>query len=189
MRFSLALLALPIAVANALDITGPSESFYWVQNTSKTITWTFNQGDPSVININVVNSDNRTLNGALSIANSVNVSALSFTFTNVTLRTGDGYQVQFVNTSNITQVFASSAVFTVKPPGTAAAPTASASGSPTASGSASNASATSPSGSASSSGSATPTSGNNGAVSLASSQGVYGLIAACGVASLSAMLL
>lgn len=37
--------------------------------------------------------------------------------TNVTLRPGDGYQVQFVNNTNITQVFAASPTFTVKPPG------------------------------------------------------------------------
>ncbi|KAH9851279.1 hypothetical protein C2E23DRAFT_831876 [Lenzites betulinus] len=186
MRFSLALLALPIAVANALDITGPSETSYWVQNTSNTITWTFSQGDPSLVNIDVVNSNNRTLNGAFSIASSVNVSALTFTVTNVTLVVGDDYQVEFVNTTNTSQILASSPVFTVKPPGTAVAPTSSAASSATASGSAS---ATSPSGSTSASASATAAGGSNGAVSLTSTQGVYSLIAACGLASLSALLL
>ncbi|KAI0772356.1 hypothetical protein BD413DRAFT_40650 [Trametes elegans] len=184
MRFSLALLALPIAVSNALQILGPSESAFWVQNTSNTITWTFNQGDPSPININVVNGNNATLNGIFSIASFVNVSQETFTVTNVTLLAGDGYQVQFVNTSNITQVYASSANFSVKPAGTTPAPTVSA----TSSGASST--ATSPSGSSSSSGSSpSSTGGANSAVSLTSNQGVMGVIAACGIASLSALLL
>ncbi|EIW56411.1 uncharacterized protein TRAVEDRAFT_150944 [Trametes versicolor FP-101664 SS1] len=189
MRFSLAALALPIAVASALDITGPSESAFWVQNTSNTITWTFSQNDPNPIDIIVVNGNNQTLNGPFAIVSSANVSAESFTITNVTLVPGDGYQVQFVNTTNLTQVFASSPTFTVKPPGSAPAPTSSASSSASASGSAASASATSPNGSSTSSASATASSGANGAVSLTSGQGVFGVIAACGIASLSALLL
>ena len=45
-----------------------------VQNQTNVITWQFNQGDPSPININVVNSNNATLNGVFSIASFVNVS-------------------------------------------------------------------------------------------------------------------
>lgn len=37
--------------------------------------------------------------------------------TNVTLRPGDGYIVEFVNTSNPAQIFANSSAFSVKPPG------------------------------------------------------------------------
>lgn len=48
---------------------------YRVQNTSNTITWTFNQGDPNPINILVINSDNQTLNGPFAIVSSANVSA------------------------------------------------------------------------------------------------------------------
>ncbi|RPD63405.1 hypothetical protein L226DRAFT_521861 [Lentinus tigrinus ALCF2SS1-7] len=180
--FKLAALALPIAVANAINIVGPNENAYWVQNATNTITWSFSQGDPSPININVVNGNNATLNGIFSIASFVNVSEQTFTVTNVTLRPGDGYQVQFVNTSNITQVFASSPNFTVKPPGTALAPTVSLSSS------AASSTATSPS-SSSSTASATGGASHNGAMSLSTSQGVFGVIAACGVASLSALLL
>ncbi|KAI0369491.1 hypothetical protein BV20DRAFT_967756 [Pilatotrama ljubarskyi] len=189
MRFSLAALALPIAAANALNILSPSESAYWVQNTSNTITWTFNQGDPATININVVNGNNATLNGPFSIMSFVNVSDQTFTVTNVTLRPGDGYQVQFVNTSNITQVFASSANFSVKPPGTTPAPPVTASATATSSGA--SASATSPSGTSGSASSSVSATGgaNNGALSLTSSQGMLGVIAACGIASLSALLL
>lgn len=45
-----------------------------VQNTSNVITWTFTAGDPSPVDILVVNSDNTTLNGAFDIARFVDVS-------------------------------------------------------------------------------------------------------------------
>jgi hypothetical protein len=41
----------------------------------------------------------------------------TFTVTNVTLTTADGYTVHFVNQSNPEQVFASSGIFSVKPNG------------------------------------------------------------------------
>ncbi|RDX41591.1 hypothetical protein OH76DRAFT_1489352 [Lentinus brumalis] len=182
---NLAALALPIAVANALSIVSPNENAYWVQNTTNTITWQFSQGDPNPIDIVLVNANNRTLNGPFSIASFQNSSTGTFTVnTSVTLLTGDNYQVQFVNTSNITQVFASSPNFSVKPPGTPPAATSSAASSS----SAASGTATSPS---SSSGTASATGGasQNGAMSLSTSQGVFGVIAACGVASLSALLL
>ncbi|KAL7278755.1 hypothetical protein PYCCODRAFT_1426324 [Trametes coccinea BRFM310] len=187
MRFSLAALALPIAVTNALQILSPSASSYWVQNTSNTITWQFSDGDPNPISINVVNANNATLNGVFTIANFVNVSTQTFTVTNVTLRPGDNYQVQFVNTSNITQVFAHSDDFTVKPPGTAPASIVSASSTATSSGA--SASSTSPSGTSSTASASATGGARNGAVSMTSSQGVFGIIAACGAVSLSALLL
>ncbi|PIL25804.1 hypothetical protein GSI_11554 [Ganoderma sinense ZZ0214-1] len=184
--FKLAALALPVAVANAITILGPSETNFWVQNQTNTITWQFNAGDPSPININVVNANNQTLNGAFAIASFVNVSVQTVTVTNVTLRPGDGYVVEFVNTTNPAQIFANSSTFTVKSPGSQAAPTA------TLSSSAASGSATSPSNSsASGSSSASSTqaaAGANGAVTLASA-GILGVITACAVASLSGLLL
>ncbi|KAI0744506.1 hypothetical protein C8Q76DRAFT_2309 [Earliella scabrosa] len=178
---SLAALALPFAVVNAIDIIGPNENAYWVQNATNTITWQFSEGDPSPISINIVNANNATLNGPFSIARFVNVSDQTFTVTNVTLRPGDGYQVQFVNNTNITQVFAESPTFTVMPPGTEPAPTVSASSS------APSGSATSPS----STGTASATGGAGGAGNgaLSNSQGIFGVVVACGIASLSALLL
>ncbi|KAI1787388.1 hypothetical protein LXA43DRAFT_712286 [Ganoderma leucocontextum] len=185
--FKLAALALPIAAANAITILGPSETNFWVQNQTNTITWQFNQGDPSPITINIVNANNQTLNGAFSIASFVNISLQTVTVTNVTLRPGDGYVVEFVNNTNPTQIFANSSTFTVKPPGSQAGPTATLSGS-AASGSATSSSNSSSSGT--SSASATQgASGANGALTTASTGGVLGIIAACGVASLSGLLL
>lgn len=48
---------------------------YRVQNTSNTITWTFNQNDPNPIDIIIVNGNNQTLNGPFAIVSSANVSA------------------------------------------------------------------------------------------------------------------
>ncbi|EJF60202.1 hypothetical protein BD309DRAFT_1046369 [Dichomitus squalens] len=185
--FKLVALALPIAVANAINILGPSETDFWVQNQTNVITWQFNQGDPSPIDIVVINSNNATLNGAFSIAQFVNISQQTVTVTNVTLRPGDGYLVQFVNTTNHTDVFANSSTFTVKPPGSQPGPTAALSSS-AASSSATSPSSASGSGSSSSS-SSTQSAGSNGAVSLTSTGGIFGVIAACAVASLSALLL
>ena len=46
-----------------------------VQNATNTITWSYNAGDPSPIDIFVRNLQNTTLNGNFSIASYVNVSA------------------------------------------------------------------------------------------------------------------
>lgn len=46
-----------------------------VQNATNTITWSYNSGDPSPIDIFVRNLQNTTLNGNFSIASYVNVSA------------------------------------------------------------------------------------------------------------------
>lgn len=51
-------------------------SWYRVQDTSNTITWTFNEGDPSPLTIVLRNADPRILNGVgLAIASSVDTFA------------------------------------------------------------------------------------------------------------------
>ena len=60
-----------------LETTLPSLNpgrLHRVQNTSKTITWTYSQGDPSPISIVIVNEDATVLNGAFSIQEYVDVS-------------------------------------------------------------------------------------------------------------------
>ncbi|KIP06635.1 hypothetical protein PHLGIDRAFT_106712 [Phlebiopsis gigantea 11061_1 CR5-6] len=188
MRFSLALAlaALPTAFG-AINILGPSPSSYWVANTSNVISWTFAAGDPSPVNIIVVNSDNATLNGPFFIANSVDLSNSSFTVTNVTLKTGSNYQVEFVSPQNTSNVLAQSQAFSVMPGGTAPAPTSSVAPSPTGSSSASSTGSSSASASGSaSSGAPSPSHTTSGAPHLAVS-GVLGLIAACGAAALAAL--
>jgi hypothetical protein len=129
MRASLAAVALLPAYAFAtLSIQSPSSSEYWVFNTSNAINWTSTSGDPESFNIAIINTNNATLNGAFSIASGV-ANNLSFEVTNVTLIPGDNYILQFVNSSNITQVFVNSSSFSVKPNGTTPAPAVTASSS------------------------------------------------------------
>ncbi|EIW56420.1 uncharacterized protein TRAVEDRAFT_49246 [Trametes versicolor FP-101664 SS1] len=123
MRISFAVIALSIAVTSALEITAPSQSVFWVQDTSNTITWTFNEGDPSPLTIILENTDPQILNGVgLALTSSVDTSAESFTVANVTFPAVNGYTVEFVDPVNNNVVFASSAVFMIKPAGSAPPP-------------------------------------------------------------------
>ncbi|KAJ3793181.1 mitochondrial developmentally regulated MAPK-interacting protein [Lentinula aff. detonsa] len=164
MRASLAAVALFPAYALAtFSISSPSSTEFWVFNTSNSINWTSTAGDPDSFNIDIINLDNATLNGAFSIASGV-ANNLSFEVTDVTLVPGDNYICQFVNSSNITQVFVNSSTFSVKPAGTTPAPPVSSSA---ASSSGSSGSATSgTSGSSTASGSAASASTSNGASTL-----------------------
>ncbi|KAJ4473423.1 mitochondrial developmentally regulated MAPK-interacting protein, partial [Lentinula edodes] len=162
MRASLAAVALfPAYVLATISITAPSSSEFWYVDLSMA---TSTGGDPTSFNIDIINLDNTTLNGAFSIASGV-ANNLSFEVTNVTLVPGDNYICQFVNSSNITQVFVNSSTFSVKPAGTTPAPPVSSSA---ASSSGSSGSASSgASGSSTASGSATSASStSNGASSL-----------------------
>ncbi|KAK7690512.1 hypothetical protein QCA50_005610 [Cerrena zonata] len=182
-----ALALIPAALAT-ITITQPSSSDFWVQNTTNIIAWSFDQGDTNPISIIVTNSNNTFLNGNFSIAEFVDLSNGTFTVTNVTLVEADGYTVSFVNPINQTVILATSQSFSVKPAGT----TPASSGTPT-----SGSTSTSASASASGTSSGTPSSSasplgntnNNAAISGFSAQGIIGLIAACGVASVSAVLL
>ncbi|ETW76437.1 hypothetical protein HETIRDRAFT_411851 [Heterobasidion irregulare TC 32-1] len=193
MRLALAALSLfPVLAFAEISITGPSSSAYWVQNTSNTITWSFGAGDPNPVSIIVTNKDNTTLNGAFSIAESVNVSQASFTTTNVTLRPGSNYQVVFVNSTNLTQVYANSTDFDVKPAGTTPAPTASSgSGSGSASATGTGSSASGSASSTSSTSSAPRSSSASLAIrlSLTSAPGTLHALGACGLAALAGLLL
>ncbi|KZT64207.1 hypothetical protein DAEQUDRAFT_718421 [Daedalea quercina L-15889] len=183
MRFFLAALAALPAARAAISIIQPSASEYWVQYETNTITWNYNAGDPSLIDIIVSNIDNTTLNGNFSIAQYVNVSAETFTVTNVTLVVGSNYQVSFLDPANASIIYATSGTFSVDAPGSDAS-SSSASGSASASG----ASGTSPSSSGSGASSSNTSSSAPKQLGM-SAGGIMGVIAACGVASLSALLL
>ncbi|THG96791.1 hypothetical protein EW026_g5096, partial [Hermanssonia centrifuga] len=70
MRYTLALafLALLPAALATISIIGPSASSYWVEFSNNTITWTFNAGGPTPVDIVVINPDSATLNGAFFAA-------------------------------------------------------------------------------------------------------------------------
>ncbi|KAH9825018.1 hypothetical protein DFH28DRAFT_878538 [Melampsora americana] len=130
MRTSVVLTGLLSLAASSLafTVTGPSASSYWVQFSTNTISWSQGSGDPPVVSLQIVNPNRNLLNGVFSIAEYVKASLESYTVTNVTLLVGDGYQVQMVNSTNATQVYASSGTFSVKDANTTAAPVASTSG-------------------------------------------------------------
>jgi len=106
-----------VPFASALTITSPGAGSYWIFGTSNTISWTYNNGDANPISITVTNPDNSLLNGVFSIAQNVQVSQKSFTVTQVTLKPGSGYIVNFVNATNTNQTYVSSGSFDVKPAG------------------------------------------------------------------------
>jgi len=103
----------------AITITGPDPNHYWVFGVANNITWTYEANDPTPVSITITNPNNTILNGVFSIAENVPVSQQSFTVTDVTLRPGTGYIVNFINPSNNSQVYTSSSAFTVDPQGTA----------------------------------------------------------------------
>ncbi|MBW0473207.1 hypothetical protein O181_012922 [Austropuccinia psidii MF-1] len=111
-----------MATIRAFTITSPSGGSYWVEFTSNTISWATTSNDPPTVSLQVINSNVKTLNGVFSIAEYVKASQLSFTVTNVTLVVGDGYAVQMCNPMNASEIYATSAPFSVKPNGTAPAP-------------------------------------------------------------------
>jgi len=117
---SVALLAslLPSAFG-FFDILAPADpNYYWVQNTSNTIYWIYYTDAPSSVSILIRNANDDSLNGAFSIAEFVNTSDKSYTITYVTLKTGDGYVVEFVNPNNQSDGYTLGQPFTVQPPGT-----------------------------------------------------------------------
>jgi hypothetical protein len=124
-----ALAVLPAFALATIQITSPNSNDYWVQNTSKTITWSYNPGDPTPISIFIVNSDVNVLNGAFSVDEYVNVASESYTITNVTLKVGSGYAVEFVNPTNYSDVYAISPRFEVEAAGTPPASSSSIGGS------------------------------------------------------------
>lgn len=105
----------------ALSITSPSGSSYWVQFSTNTIAWSLSSGDPTSVSIQIINPTSKQFNGPFSIAEYVPAAKKSYDVTNVQLIIADGYEVQFVNPLNNTEVYATSAPFSVKPSGTAPA--------------------------------------------------------------------
>ncbi|MBW0514650.1 hypothetical protein O181_054365 [Austropuccinia psidii MF-1] len=115
-------LAGTIAAVGAFTLTAPSGASYWVQFSTNTIAWSTVSGDPASVSLQVINKNQNTLNGAFSIAEYVQASQLSFTVTNVALVVGDGFEVQMINPMNHSEIYATSAPFSVKPSGTTPVP-------------------------------------------------------------------
>jgi len=193
MRFALAAAALALipSALGAITITTPSPSSYWVQNTTNYIQWQYASGDPSPVDIIITNGNSSFLNGEFSIAQFVDLSQKSVTVTNVTLKVGTGYVASFTNPQNHSQIYATSQQFDVRTPGTTPAQVSSVASTPsgTASGSGSSPSATSPANSTRSVAPNPTESPNNSNGAQGTVAGVFGILAACGIASLSSLVL
>ncbi|KAJ8454887.1 hypothetical protein ONZ45_g1025 [Pleurotus djamor] len=168
--YAKALVALLAAASSALalDITSPSPSAYWVQNTSNIIAWTFTSSDPNPVDITVTHSNVSTLNGPFYIARGLDTSNGSFTVTNVTLRQGSGYVVNFVNSTG-QNIFATSEEFDVRASGTTPASVSVPAPAQTATGSGSESGSGTGTATSSSTGTPAPSPSENGAVSLITS--------------------
>jgi len=113
----IALLASAVATS-AVTVTFPASDKYWVYGDSNSIYWTYNNGDPSPVSITITNPG--VLSGPFSIAENVQTADQVYTVTNtnVTLTPTTGYIVNFVNSTNPSQIYTSSPSFEVKPAGT-----------------------------------------------------------------------
>jgi len=105
-------------LVSGLNIVAPDVNVYWVQGDTNTIVWNYGVNDPSPITIFITNPDDKTLHGPFGIAEFVPVQQQTVKVTDVTLKVGNGYIVNFVDPKNATNVYATSAPFEVKPHGT-----------------------------------------------------------------------
>ncbi|KAF7291374.1 hypothetical protein MIND_01281900 [Mycena indigotica] len=123
------LLAALASTTSAISVNTPSDL---TSGGPATITWTSASDDP-VFSIELLHPN---FNEALAIANNVDPANNTITVTLPPVEAGDGYTIEFVNITNINDVFATSSSFSIAPAASASsAPSASGSGSgPAASG-------------------------------------------------------
>ncbi|KAJ7111688.1 hypothetical protein C8R44DRAFT_798474 [Mycena epipterygia] len=132
-------LALAVSSASSLSVNAPTSP---TSGGTTTITWSSTSSDP-VFSIELIHP---SFNSAFGIANNVNPANNNITLTIPPVPAESGYTLEFVNVTDINQVFATSSSFSI---GAAV----SASASPTSSGTAAGGSASAPAGSAGTSGS------------------------------------
>ncbi|QRV80050.1 GPI-anchored small secreted protein [Ceratobasidium sp. AG-Ba] len=113
MRFSVAALSLAVAAAaaSAFTITKPDSSGW--QNGTVTVGWTSAAGDPPVFTIELRDTNTPSVISPLAVANNVNTSAGTHSFELPPVPAANTYQIEFVNVTNINQIYASSATFPI----------------------------------------------------------------------------
>ncbi|KAG8786107.1 hypothetical protein FRC12_016911 [Ceratobasidium sp. 428] len=111
MLFSATFSLAAAAAASALTITAP-DSNGW-KNGTVTTTWTSAAGDPDVFTIELRDTNTPSVISPLAVANNVNTSAGTYSFLLPPVPDATTYQIEFVNVTNINQVFASSATFPI----------------------------------------------------------------------------
>ncbi|KAJ1302480.1 hypothetical protein OPQ81_002798 [Rhizoctonia solani] len=167
MRFTIAALTLSVLSAvSAITITKPDSSGW--KNGTVTVEWTSASGDPQVFTIQLRDTNTPSVINPMAIANNVQTPLGTTSFELPIVPEATTYQLEFVNITDVNQVYASSATFPIvnvaqsasttatTPASTGAATTSRASTSSTTSATSTIAPGTT----------ATPSANNNGAASL-----------------------
>ncbi|KAJ3482959.1 hypothetical protein NLI96_g6630 [Meripilus lineatus] len=104
----LSLLAALVPFVSALSVSTPTN---WTSGGPAIFTWTTTAGDTPVFSLELVNPT--IFNQALALANNVDVSLQTISFTLPIVPATSGYTLQAVNVTNINQVFAESGSFSI----------------------------------------------------------------------------
>ncbi|KAB5590504.1 hypothetical protein CTheo_6053 [Ceratobasidium theobromae] len=113
MHFHTAFLALSTAaIASAMSITKPDSSGW--QNGTVTIAWTSAAGDPEVFSVELRDTNTPSVISPLAVANNVNTALGTYSFLLPPVPDAATYQIEFVNVTNINQVYASSTTFAIR---------------------------------------------------------------------------
>ncbi|CAE6444609.1 unnamed protein product [Rhizoctonia solani] len=112
MRFTVAALTLSVVSAvSAITITKPDSSGW--KNGTVTVEWTSASGDPSVFTIQLRDTNTPSVINPMAIANNVQTALGTTSLELPIVPEVNTYQLEFVNISDINQVFASSTTFPV----------------------------------------------------------------------------
>jgi len=122
MFFKLAALTLIVPLISALTLSTPENLS---SGGSATINWTSAAGDPSTFSIELLNV---VFHNSFAIANNVQPSAGTITLTLPSVPPGDGYTLEAVDISNITNVYATSGSFSIAAESTVTSTSSSTSG-------------------------------------------------------------
>ncbi|GHJ87562.1 hypothetical protein NliqN6_3964 [Naganishia liquefaciens] len=113
---SLALLASALGylscVNAAISILSPNSQTTWYKNSTVQLTWSSAAGDPNPFRI-FLDSTEGALSANATLADSVNTDLQGLTILLPQLTDSDGYLLYFVNTTNTSQVYATSQPFTI----------------------------------------------------------------------------
>ncbi|KAF8595830.1 hypothetical protein BDV93DRAFT_528397 [Ceratobasidium sp. AG-I] len=111
MLFSSAVLSICAAAVSALTITGPNSNGW--KNGTVTVTWTTASGDPEVFSMELRDTNTPSVISPLAVANNIKSSEGSHSFLLPPVPAANTYQLEFVNVTNINQVYATSGTFPI----------------------------------------------------------------------------
>ncbi|CUA78377.1 hypothetical protein RSOLAG22IIIB_07037 [Rhizoctonia solani] len=112
MRFIVAALTLSVVSAvSAITITKPDSSGW--KNGTVTVDWTSASGDPSVFTIQLRDTNTPSVINPMAIANNVQTALGTTSFELPIVPEVNTYVVEFVNITDVNQVFATSTTFPV----------------------------------------------------------------------------